>query len=56
MPVIVESRFKVTAPEVPPPLRLVPATIDVINELPVPTALPFQYKAPPTLYKRLLVE
>ena len=44
------ARFKVTDPEVPPPVKLVPATTAVISPSPPPpTAAPLKYKAPPTL-------
>ena len=54
-PVIVESRFKVTEPEVPPPFILAPATTAEISPVPVPNAWPFQYKEPPALYSLLVV-
>ena len=53
---IVLSRLRVTAPEVPPPFKLVPAVTAVMSPVPPPpTAEPLKYKEPPTLYNLLVV-
>ena len=55
MPVIVESKLRVTLPEVPPPLRFVPATTAVISPVPVPICEPLKNRLPPTLYNLFVV-